>query len=380
MTQYKARSIRNYLNETWSRLIPEIKGVRTFEILQSEEKPGLEKIGYVGTANAVEQNIEFIDEWAPENVYVLAGDHVYFMDVRELKRAHVHKQADLTVCAKLVSIEEAAGAYGVLVVNEDNRIIGFEEKPERPTPIPNPHNDPNLEGKCLASMGNYAFKTAALKTALERDASKTMGSKEQVIDNPALYSLRDFGFDIIPQAIRDGMDVYAWDFSDHRVEGAQLIEAGFWMDVGRVRQYFDANMLIAGEINPPLDHYNRNWLMRSKTVSSPGAALQHCQVDRKVTLAGGSIATGAHLDQVVGGYHVRIEKGSVIGSSIFDDGVQVNKDCRLHNVIVERGVHIPKQTGIGDDPRHYEVDGQGRNILGLPVYDGVILVPKDHQF
>ena len=228
VTQYKSHSLIRHLVRGWGHFKKELG--ESVEILPASQRSS--DNWYEGTADAVFQNIDIIRDEIPKYVMILSGDHIYSMDYANILAHHVESGAKMTVSCMPVPIEEAAGAFGVMSVDEDYRILGFEEKPEHPTPLP---NDPT---RCLASMGNYIFDTDFLFEHLKRD-SENEGSE------------RDFGKDIIPSIIKDH-PVYAYPFSNE--DG----EVSYWRDVGTLDSFWLANMeLVSPE--PPLNLYDKKW-------------------------------------------------------------------------------------------------------------------------
>ena len=222
LTQYMASSLIKHLNRNWH-----LSGIDQF----IEEVPAQMRTGshwYIGTADAVYQNLNLIRDSRPANVAVFGGDHIYKIDVADMEAYHRAKGAALTIAAFPVPKAEAS-AFGVIQVDAEGRIIGFQEKPENPATIP---GNPDM---CLVSMGNYIFRTDVLVPALMRDAVDPESS-------------HDFGKNVIPELVRRGEPVYIYDFTSHRVRGEPADSAPYWRDVGTIDSWFTANM----ELRSPL--------------------------------------------------------------------------------------------------------------------------------
>ena len=240
LTQYKAHSLIRHLVHGWSWFKA---GDREFvEILPASQRIGGE--WYRGTADAVYQNLDIIRTHAPSYVLILAGDHVYKMDYGPFLAAHVEKLADMTVCCLEVPIKEAAGALGVMSVDENGRVIGFTEKPEHPTPIP------GREDVCLASMGNYIFNTDFLYEQVVKDA-----------DTPGTQ--HDFGRNIIPIDHRQ-LPCLCVSVSRPRYRSEQA----YWRDVGTLDAFWEANMELVS-VTPQLNLYDRQWPIHTHQTQAP---------------------------------------------------------------------------------------------------------------
>jgi len=251
LTQYKAHSLIGHLIHGWTRFQAENK--EFVEILPASQRIGGE--WYRGTADAIYQNLDIIRTHRPRQVLILAGDHVYKMDYGPLLAAHAQHEADMTVCCLEVPLSEAAGALGVMSVDETGRVIGFEEKPANPTPIP------GQTELCLASMGNYVFDTEFLYEEVIKDA-----------DNPGTQ--HDFGRDIIPSTI-DDYRVYAYPFRD-----PQTGNQAYWRDVGTLDAYWEANMELIS-VTPQLNLYDQDWPIFTHQAQLPPAKFVFNDPDRR---------------------------------------------------------------------------------------------------
>ena len=343
VTQYKAHSLIKHLVRGWGHFKKELgEGI---EILPASQR--FSENWYLGTADAVYQNIDIIRGEIPEFVLVLSGDHVYRQDYGEMLAHHVETGADMTVSCMEVPIEEAAGAFGVITVNENGRILRFTEKPEHPDPLP------GRPGYCLASMGNYVFKTEFLFEQLRND-SENMNSDH------------DFGKNIIPSIIND-YDVFAYRFNDPE-KGIMP----YWRDVGTLDSFFEANMEMV-DPTPALNLYDPRWPIWTFQEQLPPAKFVFDDDERR----------GAAYDSIVGGVciisgstvrksllfsNARIHSYSLIEEAVVLPEVTVGRHCKLKRVIIDRGCVIPEGTVIGynrddDIQRGFRVTDKGVTLV-----------------
>jgi glucose-1-phosphate adenylyltransferase len=351
VTQYKSHSLIRHLVRGWGHFKKELG--ESVEILPASQR--FSDNWYEGTADAVFQNIDIIRDELPKFVLVLSGDHIYRMDYGNLLAQHAESGAKMTVSCMPVPLEEAAGQFGVMVVDENYKIIGFEEKPEHPTPIP---GDPT---KCLASMGNYVFDTQFLFDQLKVDA-----------DNAG--SERDFGKDIIPAIIEDH-DIYAFPFiSDGENEA-------YWRDVGTLDSFWQANMELVAPV-PALNIYDKKWPIWTYQEQLPPAKFVWEDENRTGTainsvVSGGCIISGATLRRSLCFSNVRVHSFSEIEDSVILPDVEIERNCRIRKAIIDRGCVVPEGTIIGhnhedDLARGFRVTEKGvvlvtREMLGLKV-------------
>jgi glucose-1-phosphate adenylyltransferase len=312
---------------------------------------------YVGTADAIYQNLGVIRDEDPRDVAVFGGDHIYKMDVSQMLYFHRHEdrreQAACTVAAVPYDRMAAAGQFGVLEVDENWRVIGFEEKPVDPKPIP------GMPDKALVSMGNYIFRLDDMVEVLERDHN-----------DPA--SDHDFGRNIIPRMIHDHA-VYAYDFLSNKVPGEGDRERGYWRDVGTVDAYFDANMDLRS-VTPYLNLYNYEWPIRSTTLQFPPAKFvfndegwRGMAVDSIV--ANGAIISGGYVVGSVIFNNVFIHSFCDIRNSILFQGCNVGRSVMLNHVICDKYVTIEDGVVIGQNPA---LDAERFHVTP----GGVVVIPK----
>ena len=310
----------------------------------------------MGTADAVYQNIDIIRGEIPTYVMILSGDHVYRQDYGEMLAYHADMDSDMTVSCFQVPLEEAAGAFGVMEVDEDFRIIGFEEKPANPKPIP------GNEQYCLASMGNYVFKSEFLFDQLRSD-------------NINVESDHDFGKNIIPSIIANSK-VYA-----HRFANPSKDSKAYWKDVGTLDSYWQANMELAEPV-PPLNLYDPRWPIWTFQEQLPPAKFVFNDEDRRgyavdSLVSGGCIISGASVNQSILFSDVRINSYSAIEESVILPEVNIGRKCHIRRAIIDRGCDIPADTTIGfnqqdDLARGFRVTEKGvtlvtRTMLGQNV-------------
>ena len=328
-TQYKAHSLIRHLQRGWNFLREERN--ESFDILPASQRIS-EFQWYEGTADAVYQNIDIIESHAPEFMVILAGDHIYKMDYELMLRQHCDTGADVTVACMEVPRAEASG-FGVMAVDESDRITAFVEKPADPPAMP---GKPDVS---LASMGIYVFNTRFLFDELRRDA-ETPGST------------RDFGKDIIPYLVKHGKAV-AHRFADScvRSEGEA---AAYWRDVGTIDAYWEANIDLT-DVVPQLDLYDRSWPLWTYSEVTPPAKFVHDVHGRRgeavsSLVSGDCIISGAAIHRSLIFTGVRAHSFSQLDQAVILPRCVIARGARLSRVIVDRGVEIPEGLVVGEDP------------------------------
>ena len=351
-TQYKAHSLIRHMQGGWNFLRPERN--ESFDILPASQRVS-EDQWYVGTADAVFQNIDIIDGYAPEYLLILAGDHVYKMDYERMLVQHVNTEADVTVACVEVPIADAKG-LGIMHVDGHDRILDFFEKPEHPPEMP------DRPGFALASMGIYAFKREFLHEQLRRDAA-----------DPA--STRDFGRDIIPWLVKNAKAV-AHRFPESCVQ-TRAESVPYWRDVGTVDAYFEANIDLT-DVVPKLDIYNSAWPIWSYAEITPPAKFVHDHEDRRgmaisSLVAGGCIVSGADLHRSLLFTGVQLHSYAHVENAVILPYVDVARGARLTNVIVDHGVKIPAGLVVGEDPEldaaRFRRSPRGVSLITQPMID-----------
>ena len=346
LTQYKSFSLDKHLLKGW-----QIFNYEAGEFLYGI--PPQHRVGemwYRGTADAIYQNIYLIEREQPEFVLILSGDHIYRMDYSTLLVLHQQRSAQLTLGAVVVPQSEAH-EFGILEVDEDWRVVGFEEKPSDPKTIP------AKPGWCLVNMGVYVFNRTDLVRELREDATSDDTS-------------HDFGNDIIPKMVQQG-DVYAYPFLDH-----ETAESRYWRDIGTLDSYYEASMDLIRPV-PPFSLYDREWPIRTWMAPTPPAKSVHGYYggDRPVgqligsIVGGGTIITGGTAERSILGRNVRLEAGChVVDAVIMDDAV-IGEHAEVNRAIVDKGAVIPAEMRVGFD---HEADRR----LFTVTSNGVTVVPK----
>jgi len=343
LTQYKAHSLIRHLVNGWARFRAENR--EFVEILPASQRTG--DRWYLGTADAIYQNIDIIRTHDPAYVLILAGDHVYKMDYGPLLAFHAEKQADMTVCCMPVPIAEAAGQLGVMTVDEEGRIIGFDEKPENPKPIP------GQTELCMASMGNYVFNTSFLYEQLIKDADTDS-------------STHDFGKDIIPSIV-DMYRVYAFPFRDQETSAQ-----AYWRDVGTLDAFWEANMELIG-VHPQLNLYDQKWPVFTDQAQLPPAKFVFDQDDRRgqaldSMVSAGCIISGASVRRSVLFSGCSLHSWATVEDSVILPDCDIGQHCNIRNAILDRGTQVPEGTEIGidheaDRERGFRVTEGGRTLV-----------------
>jgi glucose-1-phosphate adenylyltransferase len=351
-TQYNAHSLIRHLQRGWSFLRPERN--EFLDILPASQRLDGES-WYRGTADAVAQNIHIINGYGPEFLLVLAGDHIYKMDYEKMLRQHVDSGADVTVGALTVPRAEASD-FGVMAVDERQRITAFLEKPANPPGMP---DDPD---SALASMGIYVFHWPLLRERLIEDARDPNSS-------------HDFGKDLIPRLVAQGNAV-AHRFSDSCVMSGSE-PAPYWRDVGTIDAFWRANIDLTDFV-PQLDIYHQEWPIWTYAEITPPAKFIHDQPDRRGAavnsmVSGGCIVSGSHISQCLLFTGVHTHSYSVLRGVVALPRVVVNRHARLTNVVIDRGVSIPEGLVVGEnaeeDARWFRRTDSGICLITRPMVE-----------
>jgi glucose-1-phosphate adenylyltransferase len=370
LTQVKAESLIDHIETSWQQYMGTLAGHVTINPAQQR----VSKDWYLGTADAVFQNFNRLEKVDPDLVAVFGGDHIYKMNVKDMVNYHGQRGADMTVAAISVPLQKAAKTYGVIEVDRDYNMIGFEEKPEKPKPVP---GDPD---KCLVSMGNYLFNRDLLVYAFSEDAKKKYASKQRLrslmemdINAREEYSTHDIGYDIIPFLHKSGLRISVYDFTLNKVPGVSGEEVGYWRDVGAIGEFYDANMDVCG-ITPIFNLYNEQWPVRSSpSLSAPAKFSLSSEVYNSI-VSEGSIVTKSRVINSVIGCNVRMEETASVEFSVIFKGVSVGEGARLRRTIVDKYVNIPPGMSVGYD---HEQDKK-RGLTVAP--SGITVVPKRFDF
>ena len=346
LTQYKAHSLVTHLSLGWSGFKSELG--EFVEVLPASQRVAND--WYQGTADAIYQNLDIIRPHRPDYVLVLSGDHIYKMDYGTMLAFHTECGSDMTISCLEVPVEEAAGAYGVIEVDENSRVIGFEEKPKQPKCVP---GRPDV---CLASMGNYIFNTQFLFDQLILDAD----NKE---------SEHDFGKNIIPGIIAD-YQVFAFPFRD-----LQTGKRAYWRDVGTLEAFWEANMELLS-VTPELNLYDSDWPILTHQGQLPPAKFVFNDDGRRgmavdSMVSGGCVVSGAKLDRALLFSNVKVKSYTQVEESVVLPGVTIGRHVRIKRAIIDRGCDIPEGMIIGED--HEQDRQQGFRVTG----NGIVLVTPD---
>ncbi|MDZ4857792.1 MAG: glucose-1-phosphate adenylyltransferase [Candidatus Hydrogenedentes bacterium] len=326
LVQYKSQSLVRHIRDGWGMLSGDLN--EYIEAVPAQKRVGED--WYLGTADAIYQNLYSIEPSEPKEVLILSGDHIYKMDYGEMIAFHRRNGADLTIAAIEMPIEQA-NRFGVLEVDYTARVSGFQEKPSNPASLPDQANT------ALASMGVYVFNTAILRDAVTKDAKSRKSS-------------HDFGKDILPELI-GSHSVYAYMFRDENKKSIP-----YWRDVGTLDSYWEANMDLV-DIEPFFNLYDKDWPIRTRLRNLPPAKFVFgaegvrfgAAVDSIVSL--GCIVSGGLVKRSVLSPNVRVNSYSHVEESILLPGCNIGRNCRIRRAIVERDVAVPENTIIGYDAR-----------------------------
>jgi glucose-1-phosphate adenylyltransferase len=343
MTQYKALSLNRHIREGWSGIVAQELG-EFFEIMPPMQRTGAN--WYMGTADAVYQNIYSIGSEQPKYVIILSGDHIYKMDYSRMLEHHKAMGAEVTLATLPISPDEVP-RFGVVEVGNGGEVLGFEEKPKSTT-FRSPFN-PNAVD---ASMGIYIFNTETLL-------------KELIADAEDPNSKHDFGHNILPNLLGKKKMV-AYNFVDENRQ-----QALYWRDVGTLDAYYDANLDLCS-VSPVFNLYDKHWPMRTRVRQYPPAKFVFGEPGRtgkavNSVITAGVIISGAEIMNSVLSHDVRVNSYSSVESSIIFSHVNIGRHCRINRAIIDRDVEIPEGTVIGYDPvedkRRYFVTPSGLTIV-----------------
>jgi glucose-1-phosphate adenylyltransferase len=335
LTQYKAMSLDRHINLGWNRLLCRELG-EFIDIVPPQQR--IDEHWYQGTADAVYQNIYTLEKERPEYVVILAGDHIYKMDYHKLLQAHQQRRADATIAALRVHRSQSRH-FGVMVVDDEQRVIGFQEKPLEPRTIPG--DDEHI----LASMGIYVFTARFLFEQLCVDATRP-GSRH------------DFGHDVIPSVI-DSHRVYAFPFLDENRKSD-----AYWRDVGTLDAYYAANMDLVA-VDPLLNMYDQRWPIRTYQPNFPppkfvfaeeGPHARRGQALDSIVCSG-SIISGGTVERSILGFNTRVNSFARVEDSILFEGVDIGRHAQVRRAIIDKGVRIPPGARVGYDHDHDRARG-----------------------
>lgn len=351
LVQYKSHSLARHVQVSWTNLFrPELG--EFIDVIPPQQR--VNSNWFLGTADAIFQNLYFIDNEKPSEVLILSGDHIYKMDYMKMLDFHRGSGADLTIAAIESPLAEA-GRFGVLETTQDGRVVGFEEKPEKPKPLP------QKSDSAYASMGIYVFNTDVLRRYVTEDAERAKTN-------------HDFGRDIIPRMIESSR-VFAYHFRDENKEGTHK-EVQYWRDVGTIDAYWEANMDLVS-VDPLFNLYDQMWPIRTALPMAPPAKFVFAQEGRRFGVAldsivsPGSIISGGIVKYSVLSPWVRVNSYSHVEESILMDGCSVGRHAHIRRAIIEKNVQIPEHAVIGydlhEDAKRFRVTASG--IVVVESYD-----------
>jgi glucose-1-phosphate adenylyltransferase len=360
-TQYKAHSLIRHLHRGWNFMRP-IRN-ESFDILPASQRIS-EELWYLGTADAVYQNLDIIEGYDPKYLVVLAGDHIYKMDYELMLHQHADQKADVTVGCIEVPRPEATG-FGVMDVDTTDVIRSFVEKPENPPAMP---GKPDI---ALASMGIYVFETRFLLDELRRDAADPNSS-------------HDFGKDIIPYLVKNGKAV-AHSFTNSCVR-SESEKGAYWRDVGTVDAYWAANVDLTAVV-PDLDIYDQDWPIWTYNEVTPPAKFVHDEDGRRglaisSLVSGACIVSGASLRKTLLSTGARVNSFANVENAVILPRVDVGRSARLRNVVIDAEVKIPEGLVVGEDPeldaKRFRRTEHGICLITQPMIDKLSDQPSVH--
>ncbi|MEM8710756.1 MAG: glucose-1-phosphate adenylyltransferase [Planctomycetota bacterium] len=358
LTQYQAYSLEEHLRYAWNFLPRRLAQF----IVPRPPQHGGSGAWYRGTADAIAQNLELLEQEDCQHVLILSGDHIYKMDYGDMLMDHVRSEAKCTIGAVEIPSEEAS-RFGILEIDEDCRVTGFQEKPKSgATEIP------GKAGRCLGSMGIYIFEKDELVRRLEEDMAKTSGTSH------------DFGNDVLPAMVADGTKVITHSFQEVGAEpevDGEPVEP-YWRDVGTIDAYFDANLDLCS-VTPKFNLYDKNWPIYTLWHNDPPAKTVFAEPQGRSAhvvdslLCNGSIVSGSRVRRSILSNRVYTGEDADIEDSIIMSGVEVGNHAILKRTIVDKWVKIPAGTKIGVD---LEEDAKRFKVTE----SGIVVVPSGYDF
>ena len=349
LTQFRSQSLLQHLSEGWQfgGMLKSHFIINVPAQMRSENESW-----YLGTADAIFQNTNLIEQSDPHLVAIFGGDHIYRMNVASMIDFHMGKQAEVTVAAIPVPREQAR-EFGVIEVDEEGRIMGFHEK------NPNAPTMPGDSNRVYASMGNYIFSTRTLLDLLKADA-KTPGSHH------------DFGMDILPK-LAGNAPIYAYNFEANRIPGEPADSVPYWRDVGTIDAYYEANMDL-NHVKPELNLYNREWPVRSTSYSNPPAKFVFDEENRRgqaidSIVSDGCIISGGIVRKSLLGRGVHVHTGALIEGCVIMDNCDIGRNAKLRRAILDKNVRILQNATVGydldaDRARGWHVSDSGIVVIG----------------
>ena len=348
LVQWRSQSLIEHLKDGWQfgRILHD------HFIVPVPAQMRLGESWYQGTADAIFQNLNLIDDFSPDLVAVFGADHIYRMDLTQMIEFHADRKAAATVATLPVPLEQGH-EFGILEVDSGLRIVGFEEKPRNPRPMP------GSPGMCLASMGNYLFDPQTLRSSLIEDAA-------------GAESHHDFGRDLIPSLI-DRVPVYAYNFMTNRIRGDSEENLSYWRDVGTLDSYFEANMDLR-DARPQLNLYNHYWPLRTAYYNQPPAKFvfnEHARRGQALhsVVSEGCIVSGGSVVNSILGRSVFVHSFSHVEDSVVMDYCDIGRYAKVRNAIIDKNVQIAEGDEIG-----YDIEHDRKRFYVTE--SGIVVIPK----
>jgi len=347
LTQFRSQSLLQHLSEGW-----QLGGVLKSHFITNvpAQMRSETESWYQGTADAIFQNINLIEQSDPHLVAIFGGDHIYRMNIRSMTDFHLSKNAEVSVAAIPVARHQAV-EFGVIEAGDDGRIMGFHEKKADAPTMP---GDPK---RVYASMGNYIFSTSTLLDLLHKDAKDPK-------------SRHDFGMDILPK-LAGSAPMFAYNFEDNRIPGDAADVVPYWRDVGTIDAFYDANMDL-NHVKPDLNLYNREWPVRSTSYPEPPAKFVFDEEGRRghaldSIVSSGCIISGGLVRKTVLGRGVRVNSNAVVEECVIMDNCDIGRRAKLKRAILDKNVKIPPDTEVGydleEDRKKYYVSETGIIVI-----------------
>ncbi|MFC2133326.1 glucose-1-phosphate adenylyltransferase [Bacteroidota bacterium] len=348
LTQYKSDSLNRHIYEAWNIFNPEL-GEFIYSI------PPQQKISnnwYMGTSDAIHQNLNLIKEGKYENVLILSGDHIYKMDYLKMIQYHSEKNSDLTI-SSMYYPKSAASRFGVMDIDKNYRINSFIEKPAKPPEIP------DKPGYSFVNMGIYVFSAQKLIDVLENMIKKKIPKE-------------DFGKNIIPYMVQNNYNIYSYGFEDENKK-----EEPYWVDVGTLDSYYAASMDLIN-VAPHFNLYDDGWPLRSQSLQSPPAKTISHEGERvgrafNSIITDGTIISGGLVERSIIGPKVRVNSYSYITDSIIMDNCQIGRHARIRRAIIDKNVVVPEGIEIGFDTK------SDKKLFKVSD-TGIVVIPKNYKF
>lgn len=349
LTQYKSDSLSRHLYEAWNIFNPELR-----EFIYSV--PPQLKISnnwYTGTANALFQNLNLLEDDTTERVLILSGDHIYKMDYLKMLHYHMDTKADLSISSMEVPKDQAS-RFGIIETSPESKVLSFVEKPENPPVIP---SKPEMS---YVNMGIYIFNKEIIKEVLNDMEADGLNND-------------DFGKHIIPYMIKKGYSVYAYPFEDENRKSGDP----YWVDVGTLDSYYAANMDLIS-VHPVFNLYDQHWPLRTRQLQYPPAKTLSHEGERvgrvfNSLVTDGTIVSGGLVERSIIGFNVRINSYTYITDSIIFDNVNIGRHAHIRRAIIDKNVVVPEGTEIG-----FDVDEDKKRFKVSET--GIVVIPKNYVF